>query len=261
MTQFDASLDLHFNSYGSGKPVIVLHGLFGSQVNWRTFGKQLGESCRVFTLDLRNHGDSPHSDEFNYDLMAADVARFMEKEKLDDAILLGHSLGGKVAMRFATAYPDKIQKLIVVDIALKEYPAVHKRLFEAVNNLDLARFSRLQQVVDALASDIPPLDIRWFLVKNLARGDNQKFRWKINMAAIANSYEEIFKTPSINQLLDKPTLFIKGENSEYLATADLESARRTFPQAKMLTIKGAGHWVHIDAPEVFAEVVRVFSLE
>jgi len=140
----DKSCALHFSTYGSGRPLIVLHGLFGSQSNWRTFGKLLGPYCKVFTVDLRNHGDSPHRDEFNYNLLADDVAQFIENEKLKDAVLLGHSLGGKVAMRFATAYPDKIQKLIVVDIALKEYPAVHKRLFEAVNNLDLNRFSRLQ---------------------------------------------------------------------------------------------------------------------
>ncbi len=190
--------------------------------------------------------------------MAEDVAGFMENEKLEGAVLLGHSLRGKVAMRIATTYPDKIKKLVVVDIAPKEYPAVHRELFEALNNLDLSRFSRLKEVVDALAPEIPPLDVRMFLVKNLTRDKTHQFQWKINIKAITNHFEEILKPPSLNQLFDKPTLFIRGEKSEYLVQADIESARKTFPQAKMLTVKGAGHWVHIDAPEVFAEVVRGF---
>jgi len=250
-------LNLHFKSYGSGRPLIILHGLFGSQVNWASIGKRLGKQVRVYAVDLRNHGDSPHSSEFNYQVMAEDLSLFICTHNLSEATILGHSLGGKVAMAFASTHPDRVEKLIVVDIAPRSYSGDHKGMFEALLALDLGKISRLGDAVDALAPDIPDISARYFLTKNLVRDPDGRFRWKVNLKGIYQNYDQLGGVV-MERPFEKPTIFFRGENSDFITEEDSKLIRQWYPKAEIETIEGAGHWIHIDAPEKLTQKVLDF---
>lgn len=252
------NMQLHFKESGRGRAVILLHGLFGSADNWHPIALRLAESFQVFTMDQRNHGQSPHSDEMNYPLMAADVDEFMRARGLGSAAVIGHSMGGKTAMQFALQFPQRVEQLIVADMSPRAYAAAHEKIIAAQLALDLKSFSTRQEIEDALAPEIPNLTLRRFLLKNLGRNAAGKFFWKINLRGIAENYLKLGEPVSASASFEKPVLFIRGEKSNYLKPEDEPLIRKLFPQSEIQTIAGAGHWVHADKPEEFLRLVLDF---
>jgi esterase len=249
---------LHYQKHGRGAPVVILHGLFGSLDNWSFISKELASQFEVIACDLRNHGHSPHSGGMSFAAMAEDVARVISLEGLDSANLLGHSLGGKVAMEFALLFPDRTAKLVVVDIATRAYAPAHRGILEALLALPLHAFTDRLAVEQALASSVPDLAVRRFLLKNLARDERGGFRWKLDLQTIAREYDHLNKALAGGRVFKGPTLFIRGAESDYIASTDLEAARPLFPCLELKTINGAGHWVHADKPTEFLKVVVDF---
>jgi esterase len=251
-------MQLHYESYGEGYPLIILHGLFGSLDNWRTISRRFGKCYQVFAVDQRNHGDSPHSDSMNYQVMVEDLNEFMESQELPTAHLLGHSMGGKTVMQFAATYPEKVSKLVVVDIAPRAYPPHHNQIFAALLSLDLQAFRTRQEIDAALAQRIQDSAVRQFLLMNVTRDGTRAFKWKIDLDAIYKNYKETIEGLPITRRFDKPTLFIRGKDSEYIQDGDVALIEDLFPQSRIVTINGVGHWVHARARRKFCRVALAF---
>ena len=243
-------------SYGERPPLIILHGLFGMLDNWQTVGKEVAERCslKVYVIDQRNHGKSPHTVDFNYNLLVDDLYDFMEQQSIPTAYILGHSMGGKVAMQFAVDNPEKVEKLIVVDIAPKVYPAGHEAIFRALLSLKLDKITSRKMAEAALSSHLSSQAVRQFLLKNLSRNRAGTYDWKFNLEVLHEHYEEILGN-TINPYyeFDKEVLFVKGELSAryILPEEDWDVILLTFPNAKLVNIKGAGHWIHAEQPAAF----------
>jgi len=235
-----------------------MHGVFGSSDNWQTLGKEFAEKYRVFLVDLRNHVKSPHSDDFNYDLMVDDVIELMEDEKLKDAHILGHSMGGKVAMHLATKYPERVDSLIVVDIAPKYYPPHHQQIFEGFRSVDLKSLENRKDADDQMSSVISNMGVRQFILKNLDRDKDGNFSWKLNIDAIEKAASEVGSGLDEGVHFEGKTLFISGSKSDYIQREDHELIHSLFPNANILTIKDAGHWVHAEKPTELKESVLTF---
>ncbi len=251
-------MQLYFKESGQGQPVILLHGLFGSSDNWHTIAARLAEKFHVFALDQRNHGQSPHSAEMEYPLMAADVDDFFAARGLENAMVIGHSMGGKTAMQLALQFPHRVQKLVVADIAPRAYAPAHDKIFAALLALDLAAFQNRTQMEEALAPEIPSLVLRRFLLKNLGRNPTGGFFWKINLRGLAENYWRL-REPVIGAApFTGPTLFIRGGKSNYVQPEDEPLIREWFPAARIETIAEAGHWLHADKPEEFLRLVVEF---
>ncbi|MRR57031.1 MAG: alpha/beta fold hydrolase [Deltaproteobacteria bacterium] len=251
-------MDLNFENRGSGHALIILHGLFGSLVNWRTMSRRLSDRYRVFTVDLRNHGESPHSSEFSCTLMAQDLREFMQAHEIRSAHLLGHSLGGKAAMEFALTYPEQVNKLVVVDIAPRAYPPIHEPVFEALSTIRPEGFSSRSDVRRELEKVLADRSVAEFLLMNLTTTQTGTFQWRMNLAGLRENYHEIVAAPDWEGVFDKPALFITGGKSDYIRPGDEGIIRKYFPRAEIATIPGAGHWVHAEAPDVFEKLVRKF---
>lgn len=257
-------MQLHYKSFGTGAPVLILHGLLGSLDNWQTFARKLAPHFTVFTVDLRNHGKSPHSPEHSYAAMTADLLEFFAQHHLPRAHLIGHSMGGKLAMHFALAHPEKILKLIVVDIAPKKYNSGHDAIFEALSTLHLAPLTKREEADRQLAAKIEDPAVRQFLLKNLDRKTDGTFAWKMNLGALQANYEKINAAiepnPTAPAPAPLPALLIRGGKSRYVLDEDFPSFQRLFPHAQLHTIAAAGHWVHADAPEAFFTAVHHFLM-
>jgi pimeloyl-ACP methyl ester carboxylesterase len=251
-------MNLHFEVVGEGRAVVILHGLLGSADNWRSMSRRLGAHYQVFALDLRNHGRSPHSDILDYDVMAADVREFTEQQALRRIILLGHSVGGKVAMQFAVEYSQQVDRLIVVDIAPKAYEPSQRYLLKAMQSLDLSCYKSFADVNAALAPEVSSESLRQFLIKNLARDENGRLRWKLHLEAIDRNYDKLLRGLGVERSFNKPTLFIRGGRSNYIGDDDAPLIRQMFPQAEIVTLPEAGHWVHVDLAEEFFQTVVNF---
>lgn len=253
------SVDLASRAYGeAGKPIVILHGLLGSGRNWTTHAKRLGETHRVFTLDLRNHGASPWVEEMTYELMARDVRSFIKTNDLGSVILIGHSMGGKTAMRLALDQPSLIEKLVVVDIA----PVVYEHSFggyvEAMQAIDIKSLSDRREVDDRLASTVPEAAVRAFLLQNLVRKD-QGFSWKANLTRLATAMPALMTFPSgENDRYDHPSIFLAGADSNYVQASDQTEIQRLFPKAETRHIADAGHWVHAEQPAAFSAHLQDF---
>jgi len=287
-------MQLHYKTYGQGEPLVLLHGLFGSSDNWHGIATRLAERFQVLVPDLRNHGRSPHSAEMNYGVMAGDVAELLEtlaergsvtpshspagrglnpaSDASDQvgaaahraalrgttAAVLGHSMGGKVAMQLALTHPNLPHKLVVADMAPRAYAPRHLEILSAMMALDVASFSSRQDIEAALAGPVPSLNLRRFLLKNLGRGAGGEFEWKINLAALSEHYPDLRAALSAPHPYAGPTLFLRGERSDYIQAADEPLIFELFPRAEIRTIPGAGHWLHADAPDEFVRLVREF---
>lgn len=252
------TVDLYYSDYGSGPPLVVLHGLLGASGNWHTLSRTaFAEHFHVFAVDQRNHGRSPHTDRLDYDAMAADVVAFLDRHGLDRAHLLGHSMGGKTAMHAALAHPDRVRRLVVVDMAPRAYPPHHTALIDALRGLDPGAYDDRAAIDAALARDVASKPVRQFLMKNLAYDDG-RYRWQMNVEAIHRHYGRINEAVEGERPFEGPTLFVRGGASEYLGADDLPAIRALFPQATLETIDGAGHWVHADQPDALAEAVAAF---
>ena len=252
-------MTLNFKKIGDApQTLIVLHGLFGSLDNWMTFAKHMSEYFSVFLLDARNHGQSFHDDEFTYECMAKDVKDFMEQQQIKEAIILGHSMGGKTAMQLAFNYPYFVKKLIVADIAPKAYPVHHGEIIKGLQSLDFSVIKIRGEADDKLAEAIPILAVRQFLLKNMYWKEKDQLAWRFNLDVIANKIENVGVEINAPFPFNEPTLFVRGERSNYVLDEDLADIKNKFPNMKLETISGSGHWVHAEKPKEFLAVIKSF---
>ncbi|GAB4355325.1 MAG: alpha/beta fold hydrolase [Gammaproteobacteria bacterium] len=247
---------------GEGPPLVILHGLFGSGRNWATLSRKLGEHFRVWSVDLRNHGDSPHSGEMGYPAMAADLLALFERERFGQIPIIGHSMGGKVAMWFALNHPDRVAKLLVVDIAPVAYAHEYESLIDAMQRVDLARVKRRDEVDAQLREAVPEVGVRQFLLTNLVSREG-RFRWRINLPAIAENLPSIIGFPHVAEggSFRGPTLFLGGERSPYIRPEHHSAIRALFPAAKIRMLPDTGHWVHAERPGEFLQIAQSFLSE
>ncbi len=252
-------MKLHYRELGEGRPLVILHGLFGYSDNWQTHARKLSEYFRVILVDQRNHGHSPWSDEFSYDLMADDLQELLDALQLDEVLLLGHSMGGKTAMRFTEKYEDRVEKLIVVDIGIKKYPSHHDEILEGLNTIDPAKLENRTEADEQLEKFVSSYGVRQFLLKNLYWKEKGKLAWRMNIPAIENSMDEILAPLSEKEMF-VPTLFIRGAQSNYILDEDIPKLEAKFVDFQLKTVENAGHWVHAEAPEEFIEMVLEFLL-
>jgi pimeloyl-ACP methyl ester carboxylesterase len=253
--------ELHYTKSGAGPALFILHGLFGSGKNWHSHMRRFAGNFTTYGVDLRNHGQSFHADEMNYSVMAADVAQLITRLGLPDCRILGHSMGGKVAMTLAIQYPDLFSSMIVADIAPVAYQHDYDDLIEPILALDLDRFVSRTQIDHALRPSIPEDQLRAFLLQNLFR-ENDAWYWRVNWRAIQRDMDELtgFAPLPDDWVGSQPTLFIRGANSDYLGSSEIEVIKRHFKDARIATIDGAGHWLHAEKPLEFSRLVLDFLL-
>jgi esterase len=250
---------LHYKQYGeSGKPLFILHGIFGMLDNWHLVAKSLSSEFTVYTIDARNHGQSPHSAEMSYQLMAEDVIELADHLGIESFILVGHSMGGKTAMWTAHQFPERIEKLILVDIAPKTYKPGHLQYFKAFEEIQWSTLNSRKEVDEALVPYEDDPGVRLFLAKNIDRNDAGGFSVKSNMKALKDAYPEIIGKLDFLNIYQGPTLFILGEKSHYLKEEDKPYIERFFPKAEYVDVAGAGHWVHADNMSGFLEKLKDF---
>jgi len=250
-------MKLYFRKLGEqGTPIIILHGIFGSSDNWLNIGKVLAETHQVFLLDQRNHGQSPWSDEFDYMVMAADLKEFIEDHQLQNPILIGHSMGGKVVMQFELNYPALAQKVIVVDIAPKYYPVHHTQILNGLNSLDLKNLQSRTEANEHLKRFEEKEGVRQFLLKNLYRNSENEFAFRINLKVITKNIDVVGHELFIKNPSETFTYFIKGSDSHYILPEDERYISEIFPNFEIIEIANAGHWVQADQPEAFVKAVQ-----
>ena len=249
---------LHRELGGAGKPpLVILHGLLGSSRNWQTAGKDLAQWFHVFALDLRNHGASPHADEMTYDTMIDDVLAWMDARSLSRVSMLGHSMGGKVAMRLACRHGERVERLVIVDIAPKDYRwAAHRAEFAAMNELQLEHLQSRAEAELRFEARVDDWAMRKFLTTNLERTAGGGWKWMVNLPVLTAALPELEKN-SVGEgdRFDGPVLFVVGERSNYVQREDWEAARRYFPQADFRVVKGSGHNPHMETREEFVRIV------
>lgn len=252
-------MQLQYQRLGSGQPLILLHGLFGSADNWGIVAKHFSQHFQVISVDLRNHGRSPHHGLQNYAEMAGDLLTLCDSLQLDTIHLLGHSLGGKVAMQFATSYPDRMDKLIVVDMAMRTYQDEHTHLMDAMMAVDLSSMQSRNDVDKALRNAIPNILVRQFLLMNLVK-TNDQFEWRINLPALKANYPSLSAAVCESSQYHHPSLFIRGERSEYVNEADIKQIQTHFTDAAFASLP-TDHWVHAEQPQAFIDTVAPFLNE
>lgn len=250
-------MKLFFRASGKGPPLIILHGLFGSSDNWFSVAKSFASNFTVYLVDQRNHGQSPHSEEFDYQLLAEDLHEFISSNDLRDAAVIGHSMGGKVAMNFAVKYPAQLSRLVVVDIVPKKYPIHHDRILDGLQALQLAQLKSRSDADTQLATYVPDSGERQFLLKNLERIPSGGFQWKMNLTSLDAHIGEISEGMVFPGSFPKPTLFVIGARSNYFRAGDEEVIHSTFPAAKIVRLD-TGHWVQAERPAEFIEAVLKF---
>lgn len=251
-------LELNYKSFGQGPALIILHGLFGSLDNWVTLSRSLSEEFSVFLVDQRNHGKSPHHPEWNYEVMAEDLHDFMNQHGIMQAHLLGHSMGGKTVIKFAGEYPERIDKLIVADMGIKQYNPHHEIILNTLASIDLHQLGSRSDAKSMMEKTIQDQGIIQFLLKGLGRDDNKNFRWKFNFEVIYDNYENVLDGIQNDFPFEGPTLFLTGSESEYVTEADRPTIKESFPMAQFEVIQGAGHWLHADKPNEFLQHVQAF---
>ena len=266
-------MKLFYRKFGEGVPIIILHGLYGSSDNWVTIGRALSEEFEVWLVDHRNHGKSSHSNEHNYHVMQEDLKEFIEEHQIRKAIVIGHSMGGKVAMQFAVNNPEKISHLVVLDISPKSYlfslniesdTLNHKNIMESMLGVDFSGIKHRSELDDLLSNKIRSNRIRQFILKNVKRQEDKSFGWRLNIEALYANLEEILDGFSVSgqsfgeEITGFSVLFVKGGNSDYIAEEDKESIQSIFPYAEFETIHNAGHWLHAEQPDELLKVLKNF---
>jgi pimeloyl-ACP methyl ester carboxylesterase len=247
-------MKLFFRELGQGEPIIILHGLFGSSDNWLTQAKIFAPSYKVYSVDQRNHGQSPHSDDFDYQSMVADLEEFIEDHQIQDPIILGHSMGGKAAMNFALAHPDKLSKLIVVDISPRPYDLEHYTIVEGLKAIPVESLASRNEADEILSQYVPEPDVRQFLLKNLQRKSSGGFSWKINLPVISQKLSNVGLDLQFSGQFKKPTLFVRGAKSKYVSDSDWNIISEIFPAAELETMD-TGHWIQAEKPQEFSEKI------
>lgn len=253
-------MKLNYKTLGSGQPLVILHGLFGSSDNWQTHGKKLAETHQVYLVDQRNHGLSPHSDEHNYEVLREDLVDLFADEGLRDVILLGHSMGGKTAMSFAQQYGHLLDKLIVADMGLKAYPPHHDIIFKGLFNVDVDHCETRKDAEERLSEFVSDSGTKQFLLKNLYWKEPGKLAWRFNLEALHNNIALILAGLPETEI-ETPTLLIRGELSNYVPDADIPTLHNTISNLEVATMAGVGHWVHAENPGEFLRLVSGFILD
>jgi pimeloyl-ACP methyl ester carboxylesterase len=244
---------------GEGKPLLILHGFLGMSDNWKTIGTQFGAAgYQVHMLDMRNHGRSLQSDDFSYEIMAKDIYEYCQANNLEQVDIIGHSMGGKTAMLFATTYAEKVNKLIVADIGPKFYPQHHQTILAGLNTVDFSKKPSRAEVEEIIGNFITDFGTRQFLMKSLYWQEPGQLAFRFNLAVFNEKISEIGTALPDDALFDKPTLFIRGGNSNYILDADIENIHLQFPQMQLETIPNAGHWLHAENPKMFYEYASSF---
>lgn len=244
---------------GTGKPLLIIHGFLGMSDNWKSYSSlYVDEGFQVHILDLRNHGKSFHSDEFNYDVMSNDVLDYCNFHNLDKVSIIGHSMGGKVAMLFATTYPERMDKLVVADIGPKYYAPHHQDIFAGLNAIDFSTKPDRTSVEETLYPFIPDFGTRQFIMKNLYWIEPGQLAFRFNLKVFNENIEVIGTKLPEDALFEKPTLFIRGGNSKYILDADLPEIEKHFPNYQLATIPNVGHWLHAENPKLFFEETARF---
>lgn len=266
-------MELFYRKYGQGPSMIILHGLYGMSDNWATIAKHFSKKFEVFILDQRNHGKSPHNDDHSYDSMADDLLNFINSQQIDMPIIIGHSMGGKTAMKFSSLYPERVSHLIIVDIAPKPYKEMammrndelsHHQIMEAMYKVDLTVVKRRDDIDELLGKTIGSPGIRQFLLKNIGRSKSGNYYWQLNLGVLSNNLDEIMDGVNYDELLQNsplngfPVLFIRGAKSPYITDEDEEKIRWIFPFAEFQTIPDSGHWVHSEQKGKFIKVIEEF---
>jgi len=251
-------MELNYKRLGEGQPLIVLHGLFGSLDNWMTLAKKWSNDFEVYLVDQRNHGQSPHSDQFSYPLMADDLKQLMDQLGLESAILLGHSMGGKTVMEFSMKYPEMVEKLIVVDIAPVSYNVHHYTIIDALKSVPLEDISSRKEAEEFLSRYIKDFGTRQFLLKNLYWQANDKLAWRFNLEVLADEILPISEYVIMKGTFQKQTLFIAGAKSDYILPEYGATIKSKFPKYELESISGAGHWVHAEKMDEFLQAVMNF---
>jgi esterase len=240
-------------------PIVLIHGLFGSYENLGVIARGLSEQFRVINIDVRNHGRSGQSEQMNYNLLADDLAQTLDALAINQTALLGHSMGGKMAMAFALKYPQRVSKLILADIAPVAYPQRHTNIFAGLHAVDLANVTNRADADKQLAAHISDGGVRQFLLKSLVKEDDA-FSWRFNLAALAQNYTALISAPLADGIYNGPTLFIKGGDSDYILPEHKERIMQLFPHAQAKIIQGTGHWLHAEKPAAFTKLVLDFLL-
>jgi len=258
------SVELSFQKTGddSSPPLLIMHGLFGSGRNWNGLARKFAEQFCVYTLDLRNHGGSPHSSEMDYPNMALDVAAFMDKMGLDKATILAHSMGGKAAMWLALTQPEKVERLVAVDIAPVHYDHSFSGIIQGLKSIPLESVGSRKEADNYLSKVLTEVGLRQFLLQNLNIQNGQR-SWRVNLEVIEQSIDKILAFPDTDEARAylKPVLFVGGGQSDYILPEHLPVIEALFPQAKIETIFNAGHWLHAEQPVKFVEIVMRFLSE
>jgi len=250
-------MKLHYKKFGNGQPLLILHGLFGCLDNWQTLGKKFSENFTVYLIDQRNHGHSPHDQHISYELMAEDLYELIQNEDLDTICLLGHSMGGKTAMRFTQKHPSCISKLIVADIGRKKYPMHHDRIIKGLKAIDFKNVKSRSDASYILSKYVTEESLLQFLLKNLYWKRKGQLAWRMNLPILIENMDEILsEIPKEISLTN--TLFLKGEKSNYIEENDFNDLMYYFPNCEIETIYNSGHWLHVENPLDFYELVMDF---
>ena len=245
---------------GEGKPFIIIHGFLGMSDNWKTLGLQFAQlGFQIHLLDMRNHGKSFHSDEFNYEIMVEDVKAYIDFHNLQNITLLGHSMGGKIAMLFATIYPDLVEKLIIADIGPKYYAPHHQTILAALNAVDFSKNPSRSEVDEIVSKYISDFGTKQFLLKNVYWKTPEELGFRFNLLVFNEKISEIGTALPFENHFDKPALFLRGEKSDYILDSDFETILHHFPLAIIKTIPNAGHWLHAENPNAFYCEVEKFA--
>ncbi|MFC0268350.1 alpha/beta fold hydrolase [Kushneria aurantia] len=239
-------------------PLVVLHGLFGSADNWRSHIRQWQGNRRVIAVDLRNHGQSPHIDGMSYQAMAEDVVAVMDRLDIEKFDLLGHSMGGKVAMTLARRHPERVARLVVADVAPIAYEHGHDDIFRAHRLVEDAMPESRREADEAMAEAVDDRMTRQFLATNLVRDDQGVLVWRVGLDEIEAGYADIAAAPGGESAWEGPALLLRGERSHYVPDSVLEAVRAVLPQVRIETIADAGHWLHAEQPEAFMRAVNAF---
>ncbi len=256
-------MQLFYKQYSTaGKPLIILHGLFGQHGNWTTQAKVFADDFKVYGFDARNHGRSPHADSMSYPEMAEDIAQTMDALAISNADFIGHSMGGKIAIQLALNSPERVNKLVVVDIApvayTEELDNGPNQELNALLKINLEAATSRQQIDSLLKADVPDKAIRDFLLTNLQRNSSGEFQWRMNLPVIAKDYTLLKGWQTTSRQFSGDTLFVKGERSSYLLPEYKEQTLAQFPNASVKVVSNAGHWVHNEKPEQFIKIVQKF---
>jgi pimeloyl-ACP methyl ester carboxylesterase len=252
------TVPLYHKIIGEGEPLIIIHGLFGMSDNWASFARRVAEERMVILVDARDHGRSPHTDEINYELIAEDLAKVMEDNWIHHADVLGHSMGGKAAMKLASLHSSMVSRLIIVDIGPGENPDRHTDIFNAMESVDLVNGHSRKEIEDHLLQDIHSISTVRFLMKNLARNKGfNGFRWKMNLPLLRKHFPDILASIELDHI-DIPTLFVRGEDSDYIDPIQESIIEAHFNHYEIVDIPEAGHWVHADQPDALYDTLYDF---